>query len=409
MMPNVSRARTPLDEMCADFSGHEALVSSIAEPLKRHRPKILTLRDRSSLVETGPQTDDHSETAQRAVLKGDRALMRLLNDEAWQNSQTDQYPRCSICTDELPFSFYHCYTCKDDKFDICERCYMDGKWCLDLNHRLLKTPSLTKPRSFRVPGEKYYFGEDGTMVSFITAAKSPAGSRNSGFSIQTKDSREIKSRNSGLSIPSKESKETGHKSTDAASQLVPPEFKSLAEAANAAISKRSKESKSPDRDSDNPLRPFVVPRFDGHGGEAWESANLLPSAKSIDYSAVTAPREVVPKSSAKSTGFVYTERSPKSTDLRHETRRISQAPDSAKPVPSTKSTDIRPEPTNAPTQVMTHTTVTINEPGTPEIPFERDEEVENDYTDDWSDAPEVPSREQGDRQPALNRKFSWEK
>jgi hypothetical protein len=117
----------------------------------------------------------------------------------------------------------------------------------------------------------------------------------------------------------------------------------------------------------------------------------------------------VPKSSAKSTGFVYTERSPKSTDLRHETRRISQAPDSAKPVPSTKSTDIRPEPTNAPTQLMTHTTATINEPGTPEIPFERDEEVENDYTDDWSDAPEVPSGEQGDRQPALNRKFSWEK
>lgn len=354
MIPNVSRARTPLDEMCADLSGHKALVPSITEPLKRHRPKILILRDRPSLVEIGPQTDGHSETALRAVLKGDRALMRLLNDEAWQNSQTDQYPRCSICTDELPFSFYHCYTCKDDKFDICERCYMDGKWCLDLNHRLLKTPSLTKPRSFRVPGEKYYFGEDGKMVSFITAAKSPAGSRNSGFSIQTKDSRE-----------------TGRESTDAASQLVPPEFKSLAEATNAAVSKRAKESKGPGRDSNNPLRPFVVPRFDGHGGEAWESANLLPSAESTD--------------------------------------------DSAKPVPSTKSTDIRPEPTNAPIQVMTHTTVTINEPVTPEImgpifrmPFEHSEEAENDYTDDWSDAPEVPSGDRGDRQPALNRKFSWE-
>jgi hypothetical protein len=386
MIPDVSRARTPLDEMCADLSGHEALVPSIAEPLKRHRPKILTLRDRLSLVETGPQTDDHSETARRAVLKGDRALMRLLNDEAWQNSQTDQYPRCSICTDELPFSFYHCYTCKDDKFDICERCYMNGKWCLDLNHRLLKTPPLTKPRSFRVPGEKYYFGEDGKMVSFITAVKSPAGSRNS-----------------GLSIPPKESKETERESTDAPPQLTPLEFKSLAEATNAAVSRRPKESKRPGRDSDNPLRPFVVPRFDGHGGEAWESANLLPSAKRTDDSAITAPREAVPKGSAKSTGFVYTERSLKSENLRHETRRISQAPDSAKPVPSTKSTDIRPEATNAPTQVMTHTTVTINEPGTPEImsptfrmPFEHSEEVENDYTDEWSDAPEVP------------RKFSWQ-
>lgn len=273
--------------MCADLSGHEALVPSIPEPLKRHRPKILTLRDRLSLVEIGPQTDDHSETARRAALKGDRALMRLLNDETWQNSQTDQYPRCNICADELPFSFYHCYTCKDDKFDICERCYMDGKWCLDLNHRLLKTPSLTKPRSFRVPGEKYYFGEDGKMVSFITAAKSPAGSRNS-----------------GLSIPSKESKETRRESTDAASQLVLPEFESLVEAANAAVTKRLKESKGPSCDSDNPLRPIVVPRFDSHGGEAWESANLLPSAKSTDGSAVTATREVVSKSSAKSTGFV---------------------------------------------------------------------------------------------------------
>jgi hypothetical protein len=295
MIPNVSRTRTPPDEMCADLSGHGALVPSIAEPLKRHRPKILTLRDRFSLVEIGPQTDEQSETARRAVLKGDRAIMRLLNDEAWQNSQTDQYPRCSICTDELPFSFYHCYTCKDDKFDICEKCYMNGKWCLDLNHRLLKTPSLTKPRPFRVPGEKYYFGEDGKMVSFITAVNSPAGSRNSGSLIQTKDSRVTKSRNSGLSIPTKESKETGRESTDAPSQLTPLEFKCLAEATNAAVSKRPKESKGPGRDSDNPLRPFVVPRFDGYGGEAWESANLSPSVASTDDLAITAPREVVPK------------------------------------------------------------------------------------------------------------------
>jgi hypothetical protein len=112
---------------------------------------------------------------------------------------------------------------------------------------------------------------------------------------------------------------------------------------------------------------------------------------------------------------VYTEQSLKREGLRHETRRISQAPDSVKPVPSTKSTDIRPEPTNVPTQAMTHTIMTINEPGTAEImsptfrmPFEHSEEVENDYTDDWSDALEVSSGERGDRQSAPNRKFNWE-
>jgi hypothetical protein len=218
MIPNVRGTLNSVEESCADTKGNQALFPSIAEPVKRHRAKITTLRDRFE-VENGTQNVDHSEAAQRAALKGERALQRLLEDDAWQNSQTNQYPRCSICTDELPLSFYHCYSCKDDKFDLCEKCYMDGKWCLDLNHRLLRTPPLTKPRSFRAPGEKYYSGEDGTMLSFITAARSPAGSRDSAVSMR-----------------SKESKEDNHEPPP---KLVLPEFGSLVEAAITAASKRS--------------------------------------------------------------------------------------------------------------------------------------------------------------------------
>ena len=191
----------------------------------------MTLRDRFE-VESGTQNADHSEAAKRATLKGDRALLRLLEDGAWQNSQTNQYPRCSICTDELPFSFYHCYSCKDDKFDLCEKCYLDGKWCFDLNHRLLRTPPLTKPRSFRAPGEKYYSGEDGNMLSFITASRSPAGSRKSALSTRSRESKE-----------SKESKEAKHEPLDTTPKRVFPEFGSLAEAANSAASKRSTASR----------------------------------------------------------------------------------------------------------------------------------------------------------------------
>jgi NAD-dependent SIR2 family protein deacetylase len=105
MIPNVRGTLNSVEESYADIKGNQALFPSIAEPVKRHRAKIMALRDRFE-VENDTQNVDHSEAAQRAALKGDRALLRLLEDGAWQNSQTNQYPRCSICTDELPLSFY---------------------------------------------------------------------------------------------------------------------------------------------------------------------------------------------------------------------------------------------------------------------------------------------------------------
>lgn len=251
MIPNVRDTLNSADENCADIKGNQALFPSIAKPAKRHRAKIMTLRDRFE-VENGTQNTDHAEAAQRAALKGDRALLRLLEDDAWQSSQTNQYPRCSICADELPFSFYHCYSCKDDKFDLCEKCYMDGKWCLDLNHRLLRTPPLTKPRSFRAPGEKYYSGEDGNMLSFITNARSPAGSRNCAVSIRSKESKDFK-----------------HEPLDTTPKRVLPEFGSLAEAAIAAVSNRSTACKEVTHESaggdlhviDNTAHPPVVPKI----------------------------------------------------------------------------------------------------------------------------------------------------
>lgn len=98
----------------------------------------------------------------------ERMLMRLWSNPTWRHTQEFEYPRCDRCQTLQPFSFFHCYICSDDDFDICKACVSAGKWCHDKNHQLRTTAPLTRPFCFRSIGETGIASrhDNGELVSF---------------------------------------------------------------------------------------------------------------------------------------------------------------------------------------------------------------------------------------------------